>query len=215
MTNYIKFRYDFQNETQHPYAVLYRMFKVFPVGILGMETFNKYGETIKRHMHLHFVTDEKIETLRKRFIRSGKKEEKDIYSLKEEKDVVDINRFYRYPLKQIENQFEYQFDKIPLPPDFDLELQRHLANEEWEKGKQILSKQRVKADSRQTTYEKIIELVEENSPDFANLLAVKNYVLDYYLDNNIPPDHGKINNIADGIALIRKVITRDEYFGRR
>lgn len=214
MTTFVKFRYDFVDDEQHPYAVMHRLFKEFPTGILGIEKYNKYGETIKRHMHLHFVTSEKIETIRRRFLRSAVEGQRDCYSLKEEKDVEDINRFFRYPLKQIENQFVYEYSRIPIPDDFDMELQRHLANEEWERGKQILTKQRVKADSRQSTYEKILDKLEENPRTFADLYEVKNYVLDHFFETRIPPDHHKINNIADGIALLNNVISRYEYFNR-
>ena len=92
MTSHIKFRYDFEDESQHPYSVLYRMFKEFPTGILGIETYNKYGEIIKKHMHYHFVTDEKIESIRRRFTRSFAADKKPAYSLKEEKDIVMVGR---------------------------------------------------------------------------------------------------------------------------
>jgi len=213
MTNYIKFRYDLK-ESEHPISILYRIWKQdFPVGILGIETKNKYGEEIKRHFHYHFVTDEKIEAIRRRFTRSAIKDQKDNYSMALEKDVVDENRFFRYPMKQYESEYK-PLANIKVPENFDLDLQRILANEEWEKGKQILSCQRVKHDSRQTTYEKILSIIEENCVRFCNLEEIQDYILRYYLDNKIPPNRLKIIDMADGIAISQSIISFGGYFRR-
>jgi hypothetical protein len=211
MTNYIKFRYDLK-ESEHPISILYRIWKQdFPVGILGIETKNKYGEEIKRHFHYHFMTDEKIETIRRRFTRSSVKDEKDNYSMALEKDVIDENKFFRYPMKQYELEYK-PLANIKVPENFDLNMQRILANEEWEKGKQILSRQRVKHDSRQTTYEKILSIIEENCVRFSNLKEIRIYILDYYLENDIPPNRMKIIDMSDGIAIKQGIIGKEEYF---
>lgn len=210
MTNYIKFRYDLK-ENENPNTVLYRIWDHFPVGILGVETKNKYGEEIKRHFHFHFVTNEKIETIRRRFTRSANKNEKDSYSMALEKDVKDENKFFRYPLKQYESKYNPDI-RIKVPDNFDIDMQRLLAHEEWKKGTEILSRQRVKHDSRQTTYEKIISIIEENCVKFSNLKEIRMYILDYYLDNDLPPNRMKIVDMADGIAIKQGVIGKEEYF---
>lgn len=73
----IQFRYDFTDDeqTMHPMSLISNyLHDRFP-GVVGVESHNKYGEVIKRHMHynfLHPTTDESVatkfvEAIRKRF----------------------------------------------------------------------------------------------------------------------------------------------------
>lgn len=216
MTNFLKFRYDLaENETVLP--VIYRLVKdgnKIPSGILGIEDKNKYGELIKKHLHFHFMSEEKIETIRKRFNRSSDPEKKDSYSLCLEKDVKDQNKFFRYPLKQYENIDNFNNNNILIPNGFDIKIQHLLANEEWNKGKEILSRQRVKSDSRQTTYEKIIELIDNENIKFSSIKEIEIYILEYYLKNNIPPKKAMIFDMSDGIAIKQNIISVYDYLRR-
>lgn len=216
MTNFLKFRYDLaENETVLP--VIYRLVKdgnKIPSGILGIEDKNKYGELIKKHLHFHFMSEEKIETIRKRFNRSSDPEKKDSYSLCLEKDVKDQNKFFRYPLKQYENIDNFNNNNILIPSGFDIKIQHLLANEEWNKGKEILSRQRVKSDSRQTTYEKIIELIDNENIKFSSIKEIEIYILEYYLKNNIPPKKAMIFDMSDGIAIKQNIISVYDYLRR-
>lgn len=216
MTNFLKFRYDLaENETVLP--VIYRLVKdgnKIPSGILGIEDKNKYGEVIKKHLHFHFMSEEKIETIRKRFNRSSDPEKKDSYSLCLEKDVKDQNKFFRYPLKQYENIDNFNNNNILIPSGFDIKIQHLLANEEWNKGKEILSRQRVKSDSRQTTYEKLIELIDNENIKFSSVKEIELYILDYYLKNNIPPKKAMIFDMSDGIAIKQEIISKNDYLRR-
>lgn len=216
MTNFLKFRYDLaENETVLP--VIYRLVKdgnKIPSGILGIEDKNKYGELIKKHLHFHFMSEEKIETIRKRFNRSSDPEKKDSYSLCLEKDVKDQNKFFRYPLKQYENIDNFNNNNILIPNGFDIKIQHLLANEEWNKGKEILSRQRVKSDSRQTTYEKLIELIDNENIKFSSIKEIEIYILEYYLKNNIPPKKAMIFDMSDGIAIKQNIISVYDYLRR-
>lgn len=223
---YVKFRYDFTDmemsdvTISHVMEVIYRLLSpkgdgsVYS-GVVGVENKNRYGEVIKTHMHYSFMTTEKPESIRRRFMRT-KSKKVESYSLAEETDVVDFNRFFRYALKQYDpSTFEYKYySRIPLPPNFDLMLQQHFAYDEWERGTQILSKARVKRDSRASVYERIIDQVAESGVIFLDLRQVQDYVLDYFLDNNLPPDRNKIMNMADGLAIRSHIIDRDDYFRR-
>lgn len=215
--HYIKFRCDLE-EDEPVYPVIYRLFKdKLPTGVLGVETKNAYGETIKRHLHFHFSTEEKPETIRKRFIRTyGGEDKKPNYSLKNENDVKDTHRFHRYVLKQYEpDKFRYQYgDKIPVPTGFDLVMENRLAYEEWLKGTQILTKNAVKRDSRLTTYEKIIEELETNDVQFQSVREIQYYILDYYMTHKIPPQKSKILDMANGIAIMKHIISYDDFFSK-
>lgn len=219
--NYIKFRYDFLNDDEHPYTILAMLFDSpakYPFGVMGVETCNARGVNTKRHLHFNFATEEKPESLRKRFMRhygeDAKKRGRGWYSLVHERDVRDFNHFFRYPIKQIEPiSFDYKYGRVPLPPDFDILQQNILAYEEWAKGKDILTKNEIKRDSRLSTYEKILDIVQSDSPDLNSLQDCKLYVLRYFMENNIPPNKLKVCDIANGVALTLRLITYEEFLG--
>lgn len=213
---YAKFRFDFTDDTQHPYQILnYMGFKTYPSGILGVESQNAQGALIKRHLHFHFITDENVESIRRRFSRNYpdfKKRGRGWYSLTEEKDVRDVNHFFRYCVKQQEPiTFKYEFSRIPLPEDFDLKLQNLLAYEEWSKGKEIMTKKAKENLSRLSVYEKILDIIQKTSPNLFALRDIKLYVLDYFLENNIPPNKNKIIDIANGVAITLGVISKEQF----
>lgn len=220
--NFIKFRYDFLTDDEHPYSILAMLFvkehgtTVYPSGVMGVETQNARGTQIKRHMHLHFMTDEKPETIRKRFLRKyGNDQEKrgrGWYSLALETDVKDFNHFFRYPIKQMEPaSFRYVFDRIPLPVGFDIATQNVLAYEEWTKSKEILTKKENQRDSKLSVYEKILDIVQTTSPNLNTHQECKLFVLNYFLENNIPPSKNKIIDIANGVALTLRLISKEAF----
>lgn len=214
---FAKFRFDFCDDNEHPYSILSQLFPTgeYPMGVLGIETQNARGTQIKRHMHYHFITTENIETIRRRFTRSYphfKKRGRGFYSLHQEKDVRDVNHFFRYPLKQIEPiNFKYNFDRIRLPDEFDIKLQNLLAYEEWSKSREILTKKENQRDSRLSVYEKILDIVQKTSPNLNTHRECKLYVLYYFLENDIPPNKLKVTDIANGVALRLKIISKEEF----
>lgn len=214
---YAKFRFDFTDDAQHPYQILnYLGFaNGYPSGILGVETQNAQGALIKRHLHYHFVLDENLETIRKRWYRNypdAKNRGRGYYSLVEETDVKDVNHFFRYCVKQQEPiTFKYEFLRIPIPQDFDLKLQNLLAYEEWSKGKEIMTKKAKENLSRLSVYEKILDIIQKTSPNLFSTREIKLYVLDYFIENNIPPNKNKIIDIANGVAITLNIISKEEF----
>jgi len=217
-TYYIKFRFDLQ-ENEHPYQILNMLCcgaEYYP-GILGVENYNKYGEQIKKHLHYHFVSNVESGTIRHRLERSYpdfKIRGKGWYSLKQEKDIKDTNDFYRYCVKQYEpHKFVYEYARVPCPDNFDLSVQQLLAHEQYQKGKEILGKKKDKDNTRLSVYERIIDKVTNDSPDLKSLVAIKMYILAYFMENELPPNKLKICDMAMGIGLKLKVITPEEFFG--
>jgi len=217
------FRYFFTEGENDPINVLYRMFGAdenpMPAGILGIETMNKYGEIIRRHMHFHFSSREMLDSIRKRFLRTRRKTDddkfiQDDYMLAMNADTYNPDRCYRYPLKQYSPaDFEYKWaSRIPVPDNFDIKEQQLCAFEEWDRNKDHHTKKRDKANSRDTIYEKIIKQISEQSVLFTELVQVEYYVLDYFLENGIPPDRSKCRNMADGIGLRAGLLTYDEFY---
>lgn len=107
--------------------------------VFGFEEKDKCGKPTHPHYHCHFSIDidkfpkVNIGSLRKkiqRFLKDCQDVRKGnaVYSLTLENDVLEPERFFRYPLKQGGRVF-VNWEK--LPEGFDLELQTVLASEEY------------------------------------------------------------------------------------
>lgn len=113
---YYKFRYTFPDDEdftdihlQRTRAkLIYQFIKKFILGdrfTLGIEHFKSGMEEAKPHIHLHFVSRTKKDTIVKSLKRASKKEELDLfhtnrcYGLGVEVNVNE-DKFFRYPLKQ-------------------------------------------------------------------------------------------------------------------
>lgn len=219
----IQFRYDFTDDeqTMHPMSLISNYLHDRYPGVVGVESHNKYGEVIKRHMHynfLHPTTDESVatkfvEAIRKRFQRAYPGRSKGYYSITIVPDVKDRDRFFRYPLKQYE-----KFSDIPniinwkYPEDFEVELQWKLASEEYVRDREFLSCRREAKDKRQTTYEKIRHRIEEEKIEFKSIREIFNYILKYYREESIPVERHKIRSMVDTVALTAGLLTEDEYY---
>lgn len=215
--HYVKFRFDLL-EGDIPLQIICQCIGQYYPGVLGVEEHNKYGEIIKKHLHYHFVSDICAGSLRRRMERNYPKWEErkgsKYYSLVDEKDVKDKDHFFRYCVKQCELiNFKYEFDRIPLPENFDLKTQQLIAHEQYNIGKEIMNKKREKRDGNLSVYERIMDKMTKDKPELFLLQDVKVYVLDYFLENDIPPNRMKICDIANGLAIKLGLITRAEFLG--
>lgn len=132
----------------------------------GYEVLNKTREPTNPHLHMHFVVKNKTigsirKALQREFKRLGEtRKGNSLYSLAEEEDVKDLNRFLRYAWKQggrrgIEDGFPER-----LPPDMDINLQEALAIEEQDRMWDFNCKK--KADSlKPNTKDKLFEYLDE------------------------------------------------------
>lgn len=221
----IAFRYDFaENElNNNPCSIISTYLEYFP-GILGVENHNKYGEEIKKHFHYHFLypgdsaaAKKFVEKVRKRIQRANVESElgeraKGFYSLTAP-DVKDLERWLRYPLKQVES-FDKIFvnPRIPVPDGFDIKTQWVCATEEYIRDKEFLSCRREAADKRQTTYQKILGAIDEEKIRFKDERSVFDFVLSYYNREEIPLERPKIRSIVDSISMKHGILSPDEYY---
>jgi len=225
MTTPIAFRYDFgeSEQDQHFCSVISQTLDGYFPGVVGVETMNKYGETIKKHLHYHFLypgdkteTEKYVAKIRKRIQRqnadSGAPRQRGYYSLTVP-EVEDSDRWFRYCIKQVES-----FDKIlrneriPLPADFDLELQWKLGNEEYIRDREHLSSRRESADKRQTTLQKITQSYTEKKVTFTSIRQVFDFVLQFYDDEGLIMERMKIRGVCDTVARKVGLIPNDEFF---
>lgn len=114
---------------------------------IGYEELDKYGQDHKPHFHIHFASLDTEASIRKRLQVLFKTEDFNewtlglkgnrLYSLANadtDGGVKDLDRFYRYPLKQVLEQRDTMI--IPKgwqrpPQGFDYDLQIQIAHEEW------------------------------------------------------------------------------------
>lgn len=228
MTNQtaVQFRYDLGEweQDKHYCGIILSYIGAYYPGIAGVETMNKYGETIKKHLHYNFIfpgdtkTAEtfcaKIRKTMQRFNNelAERKRQRGYYSIVPV-DVQDWDRFLRYPLKQVETVDKIlQNDRIPNPPDFDVELQWKLANEEYLRDLEHLSRRREVEDKRQTTLQKIILSYTDKKLRFATIREVFDFVLQFYDDEGLIMERAKIRGVCDTIARKVGLIPNDEFF---
>jgi len=219
-TYHLKFRFDYIEELDNYCNATHQVISTLTggavpyTGTVGVETLNALGARIKPHLHYHFETFEKPDTIRAR-VKRAYPDRKRFYTLKEEQDVIDRDRFYRYCHKQIEpinlDVHLESYRRVKLPDNYDVVLQNQLAFEEWTKSRDIMTEKNKENLSRLTVYEKILILIKSDNPELTTVSQCKLYVLDYYTRHNIPPQKQKIIDMAMGISLSRGIITQAQY----
>lgn len=160
---------------------------------IGIEALNKCGEPTAKHLHVNFSVADKIGNIRRRiqrFFRSIEEKRKgnDLYSCVEEKDVIDRDRFLRYPFKQCntanwprENNLLKDWNKFP--DDFDYATQSQAAYEEWVRNVDYHIEARVKRDAKLATrdelYDYLVKLPDEaRATEHAMLVSILHYYSD-------------------------------------
>lgn len=222
MANYVKFRYTL--EEGFPKHLIPQLIKDFieiitpAVLVVGYETKNKVGEQTHPHLHLHFTTDKKVESIRKALTRKWKDEGETrtraaLYSLKQEEDVKDVDFFFRYPLKQGNNDY----DKFNVYPDgFDKDVQMKCAIEYYNTSVMINRQKMEKELNKTSTYDKLSEYLDSLalSVNLTSNLVIK-FAVQFYIDNKMAISattiHGYcvtycvINGIIDKCVIYEKI----------
>ena len=148
----------------------------------GYEVLNKLGEPAKPHYHYHLATKKTIGAIRKAFQRGDYYTESNVkgnelYSMSEEKDVIDTSRFFRYPFKQGGRR---KF-REKLPPNFELEVEIKCAKEEYASMVKFNQAKRDKALAP-TNCDKIMEYLESLSELPRSDLDILEKMIQYYAD---------------------------------
>lgn len=221
----IAFRYDFaQHELNNdPCSIIANYIGEYHPGIVGVEEHNKYGEQVKKHFHYHFLYNGGeanakllLGRVRRKMQRTNEespsgKRSKGYYSITAP-DVEDLARWLRYPLKQVPTFDQiYKNVRIPVPPDFDLHTQWVCATEEYIRDQQFLSSRRERADRRQTTFQKILESIQETDIRFSDIRSICRYIISYYMREELPVERHKIRGMADSIAIMQGILSEDAY----
>jgi len=194
--NFIKFRYTFNEGISLADQMSAAMTCIGVISdnalyrTVGIERLNNLGRPAQPHIHIHMATTSKIGALRKAFTRSdlyknsnGRKGNS-LYSLTEEDDVIEIERFFRYVYKE-NCDFPLKYQR--LPPSFDIELQRALAREEREQ--QIARNLKAEAKRNEpSTADKLFEYLDglNEQSKFSSKIPLMEAIIDYYTSKESP-----------------------------
>lgn len=215
----VSLRIDFLEKQTFQQILVSYFGNEFYSGTFGIEDKNKYGQTIKTHMHYNFIypadvaeTQKYCAKLRKRIQRDNEDRGRGYYAIKLHLDIENYERWFGYVYKQYEFFEEIPTFRIPPPTGLDQKLAWRIAHEEWENNKHFLSLQREKADRKQTTYAKMLEKINEDKLIFISLRKVFEFIMEYYQTEQIPVERHKIKSMVDSIGLYVGLISRDEYY---
>jgi len=151
---------------------------------VGIERLNNLGRPAQPHVHIFFSTTSKIGALRKAFTRSdlyknsnGRKANS-LYSLTEEDDVRDENRFFRYVFKE-NRDFPMKYQK--LPESFNFEIEAACAKEERE----LQIERNLKAEAKHlepSTADKLFEYLDalNEQSKFTSKIPLMKAIIHYY-----------------------------------
>lgn len=194
-------------------------------GTWNIEESNKMGDACKPHLHFHFAlrfddlaSAERFSTnTRKRFQRAeGYVHTPRCYSFKHQTDVRDVDAFFRYSLKMLGPNAKLESHVLHYErfksfyPEYNLKFQWSLAREELAKAGEVMNKNRDKTLSRQTTYERMIDAVQDLT--FTSHRVIFDWVLEYLDAEGIPPDGNKLKSYVNGLALKKGVLTPSQFY---
>lgn len=150
----------------------------FTLVTIGFEKLNKLNQPTHPHVHIHFRTELSVGTLRKRFQRRYKLDDRKgnpLYCLTQEEDVQDEQRFYRYPWKQ--GGRIKRLEKIPA--EWDTKVMLACAQEEqvkqWDTNKKAEEKR-----NQPSTKDKLFEYLDAMRADLTDEKSIFLKVCEYY-----------------------------------
>jgi len=218
MTYYVKFRYtllpdhldDIKSFNGYFLRNYLNIFKAEYITI-GLEKMNKLGEETHPHIHVHFTTDVKIGAIRTALSRFWQTDENDKrkglakYSLKEEEDVIEKNRFFRYAWKQSRDYPSLE----KLPDNFMISEELKCAQEEFQ---QLVLANRSKMEKtldKSTTYSKLCVYLETVTPkDLGHLVSS---VSEFYLKEGMAMNAATIAGYVTTYAINNGILEKDKF----
>lgn len=180
----------------------------------GWETMDKYGEPTHPHIHIHFATNMAIGSFRQTFTRSdlyidGKQAGvtgNRLYSIKEEKDVRDTDRFFRYVYKQGGDWFCNSHHKN-LPYSWRVggytseEEQKKLAVEEYQNMVEVNRKLRDRKNAPNSC-DRLLDYLSKLEPVPTGETAILSAMVQYYVQRGQPANLNTLTGYMN-VYLIR------------
>lgn len=184
---------------------------------VGIEELDKFGEQTHLHVHIHFISKKKIDAIRKAVVKVMKsdgeeREGNELYSLKEPKDILSVNRLMRYPFKQSRRGLGYLecFENV-LPPDFNLDVQIECACEEWERLVQVNRLKRERS-LNPNTFEKFEAYMEDKT--YSSLADIAGHIDDFYLKEKMSMNLSTMGGYIRTFARSKNIITKEQQISK-
>lgn len=220
---FIKFRYTFKDgenvlDTAGKLIAELKREKCVYISI-GIETLNGLGLPYPKHIHAHMVTQDKHSAIVKRLQRywltvGDERKGNKKYSCVEEESVRDLNRFLRYPLKQMTlNPLPRDEDwfcsvRSNYPERFDLLLEKILASEEYDRMVEFNQKKKAQQDAPNTK-DKLFEYLDaiNNGTPFKTDQKILENILIYYHQEEKSANKQTIMGYLNTALLRYKIMT--------
>lgn len=177
----------------------------------GVEVHNKYGLYTYPHVHIHFKSQMKKDTILKQLKRKyeeaygepmiGTKR----YSFKPETNVDEV-AFYRYPLKQYETMPRYcLYDGF----DYDeMDEMRRVAHAQYKIGVEVNDAKKTKKDEHTSIYERCcVELDKLSSPRPLDIILG---IQEIYLKEKRPINNQTIKGYSLTYMLTKGIVSKEK-----
>jgi len=220
---FIKFRYTFRDDDNvldiaaKLVAELKRDKSVYIS--IGIERLNGLGLPYPTHIHAHMVTQDKhgaiVKRIQRFFItnndtRKGNKK----YSCVEEECVDDLNRFLRYPLKQMtfkpppSDEDWFCSLRSNYPPSFDLLIEKMLAAEEYDRMVEFNQKKKAQKEAPDTKDKLFayLDAVHNDTPLKCDHIILEK-ILVYYLQEEKSANKQTIMGYLNTALLRYEILT--------
>jgi len=185
--------------------------------VAALEEKNGFMEPTHPHVHVHFTSELKLENMRSGFKswRHGLKDFRkgtEMYAFKLEVDVIDSDRFFRYPLKQEHPNV----DAIAAAPQgFDFGLQAYTAHDEWVREAEKKIAKRTKDALKTTVFGRMTVAIETEGVKFTTVSGIACWMFDYYAANGMAPCYQTISGYAALHARATNLITTQEWVEKK
>lgn len=184
---------------------------------VGIEDLDKFGESTHMHVHIHAVSPKKVDAIRKAMVKFMKEELNEerkgnsLYSCTEVKDILDQNRLLRYPFKQGRRgngDVDWLKHLNVLPPDYNYEVERECAIEEWERLV-IVNRQKRERSLNPNTFEKFEDYMTKQDA-VKTTAAVAGHIHDFYLKEKMSMNLKTMGGYVRTYSVQQGIISRSE-----
>lgn len=186
--------------------------------ICGFENKDKFGKPTHPHIHMHFTSGEEPKFIRDRFRKwikthtAQKQKRCELYSLKEI-DCEDVNRFLRYPMKQLNPLnvavWDTFSDWINYPDDFDPIIEGQKANDEWVSAVEHNNKA-LEKHLRPTTFDKIEDYLEALNLENPSEDLICEKIVEYYKENKLSANFSTMMGYCNTYRLTHGLMSVQE-----
>lgn len=206
-----------------------------PKYIVNVERYNKFGEKTHLHYHMNFYIPDHVhnktvkkDSLAKRLIRSFGLKGNKIYSLRVHADMPEnVNRWWRYPLKQSNVDAEhisdeFNEDDIRWVHGFTLEeitAMHVLAADEYEQRKIENCETRQKMADKNNFRSKLIKHFKKKADDRSACGGVRFddkqlwcAIASYYMEHKMTPPFGKMDDLLIDLKVEIGYMSIHDYY---